>query len=107
MPRRILRSIRLLALVILTSFLLPSFTGASHALAAKTRSASEIAPALAPAQFQPPAVAPVAQNEPPHPRKLESRPQPLAFLSNAGQTDAGVKFRVQGLGGMLFFPPDE
>jgi hypothetical protein len=106
MSRRFLRSTRLLALVILTSLLLPSFTVAPT-LAATTHPATDAAPPIASAVL-PALAAPVAaQNEPPHRRKLDSRPQPLAFLSNVGQTDGKVKFHVQGLGGMIFFTQDE
>jgi hypothetical protein len=49
----------------------------------------------------------MAQNEPPHPRKLDSRPQPLAFVANVGQANAKVRLLARGLGGMLFFTDDE
>jgi hypothetical protein len=82
MSRRFLRSTRLLALVILTSLLLPSFTVAPT-LAAPTHPATDAAPPIASAVL-PALAAPVAaQNEPPHRRKLDSRPQPLAFLSKS------------------------
>jgi hypothetical protein len=32
---------------------------------------------------------------------------PLAFIPNAGQTDAAVRFQTHALGGTLFFTPDE
>jgi len=38
---------------------------------------------------------------------LRQHPLPLAFVPNAGQTDAAVRFLVRGLGGTLFFTPGE
>lgn len=85
---------------------MPSFMVAPT-FAATRLSAIDTMPRSAPDAFQPPALAPLAQDAPPHPRKLDSRPQPLAFVANVGQANPKVRLLARSLGGMLFFADNE
>src|SRR5512145_106740 len=116
MPRH-RRLVQLLLVVVLLIGYVPaaSATDRDHQPAPLAVSAADTATA---ASFTPVPSAP-----PPRPRNmaaLASQPaaagrgdratdasaRPLAFVPNAGQTDAQVRFQVQGMGGSLFFTAD-
>ncbi len=109
--------VRLLALVLLTS-LIPPFP--SPVVAAAPSAPQAVPPvAPAPAPLAPPVGSnPVPQpkshptSSPAHagltpPRAADFGKLPLSFIPNMGQADSAMRFQARGVGGALFFTPNE
>ncbi len=119
---RVRALLRLVVLSLLLGLIPPAATPQAQARSTAIAGppAANAAPAAAaqPTPPKPVASTPVPHPEPPPPSIPAKAPTapghssafgtlPLVFTPNAGQTDASVRYHVRGLGGNIFFTPQE